>query len=91
MAKIFIVRGTTGEYSDQRSWLVAAYRDETLANIHADTAAAKARAHEKKTERYSHDDGLAEAMGAWDPDAKMDYAGTDYHVLPVTLRTKLPE
>ena len=38
MTKVYVVEGSTGEYSDHREWPVAAYMREDLAREHADKA-----------------------------------------------------
>ena len=37
MTTIYIVYGSTGEYSDRSEWPVAAYMDETLARTHRES------------------------------------------------------
>ena len=83
--KIYVVWGVTGEYSDQQSWLVCAYRDRVLAERHSDRAAQ--RAHQIFHTVGYHTD----AKNLWDPEMRMDYAGTDYCVLEVDLREELPD
>jgi hypothetical protein len=89
--EIHVVMGSTGEYSDSRTWLVAAYDDKDMAEQHSDEAARLAKSHERRTGRYEHDEGLKEAMGDFDPEAKMDYTGTDYCVITVPFRSEVPD
>jgi hypothetical protein len=50
MKTVYIVSGQTGEYSDHREWLVAAYLDESKAMTHVELANARARElDERKT------------------------------------------
>ena len=80
--KIYIVQGTTGEYSDRSDWLVCAYRFKEAAEEHASKA--MRRAMQLKTLEaypYMHQTEKNE----FDPDMKMDYTGTAYTVLKVEL------
>ena len=43
MTKIFIVEGSTGEYSDHSEWLVKAFRDENMAKEFTELCAAEYR------------------------------------------------
>jgi hypothetical protein len=93
MSDIWVVMGTTGEYSDRSEWPVKAFRDQEVAERFA--LAAKVRADEIEATR----DAL-QASGEWnnaadqalvetnelDPDMSMDYTGTDYYAMgPVEL------
>jgi hypothetical protein len=98
---IWVVMGSTGEYSDHRTWLVCAYEDKTRAERHADEAAKRAKAvddakcehDEPLTEiceecdrRHFSDKVFGEWMGDLDPHGRRDYTGTDYVALPVEFR-----
>lgn len=50
--EIYVVVGTTGEYSDRTEWMVCAYRDEQLAKDHV--VAATAWADAEKARRDAH-------------------------------------
>lgn len=82
MATIFLVSGSTGEYSDYSQWTVRAFSTREA----ADAFAAKANAWLK--ERRFHRDGpLAdfevrdEAESDFDSELRVDYTGSDYAVL----------
>lgn len=90
---IWVVMGTTGEYSDRSEWPVKAFRDERQAERFA--MAAKIRASEIEATRKA----LGES-GEWnnaadqallktnelDPDMKTVYTGTDYYAMgPIEL------
>lgn len=103
---LHIVRGATGQYSDQREWLVAAYEDESEARAHERAADIRAKDFEKA--RCPHDEkmndwcepcgrnGYDEAairawMGDLDPEAlSMDYTGTSYFTSTVPIRDRAP-
>jgi roadblock/LC7 domain-containing protein len=89
MSKIYVVMGSTGEYSDREEWIVCAYADEEMAKHHAETATAEARRIQNTTKRYCHvPDDQAKA---WDPHMSIDYTGADYTVCEVEIRTELPK
>jgi len=97
---IWVVMGSTGEYSDRNEWLVVAYEDEATAKRHAFDATARALRfskatcqHGKELRDYCHSCGrtgyelIREWMGSLDPEApSMYYTGSDYVALPVPLR-----
>ena len=41
--KVYVVMGTSGDYSDRREWVVCAYTDEALAKQHVELAQARSR------------------------------------------------
>lgn len=83
MKKLFIVMGTTGEYSDRTEWPVVAYEDEEEAEKHVD--AATRRAKELEVGRGSRYELSDKERSVYDPGMGMDYTGTDYYVLEVEL------
>lgn len=87
---MFVVMGTTGEYSDRKEWLVCAYENETLARTHAEEAQ---KAAARLTVQYGHYHRieLDDDAKKWDADMDFDYTGTDYTVVEVPLRQSLPE
>lgn len=54
--RLFIVCGLQGEYSDFRTWVVAAYTDEAMAREHAEKATEWNRAN--RARRYYSDDPI---------------------------------
>jgi hypothetical protein len=93
--KVYIVFGTTGEYSDRSEWMVAAYTSEDNAKQHVLKATEHANAWQER--RNSHElDALT--WGEWyalekssnplDPAFKMDNTGTTYCYAPVDVLDK---
>ena len=77
MEKIYVVVGSTGEYSDYRVWSVAAYKDEAMARKHAEEA---------KTWYLESNDH----KNPFDPDMIESYVGTDWTVQGIDWRDELP-
>lgn len=85
--QVYVVMGSTGEYSDRSEWAVCAYQDKSKAEQHADHA--KLIAHKifrNGDERYEDLDN----KNAYDPYMRMQYTGTDYYVLSVDLLDAIP-
>jgi hypothetical protein len=59
LSTIWVVMGSTGEYSDRREWLAVAYADEVAATRHADKATERALLFTKTD--CEHGNGLREA------------------------------
>jgi hypothetical protein len=78
--KIYIVMGTTGEYSDRHEWPVVAYFDEHAARVHIDNATRVANQIEQDGGYYDPEDG---AKNEYDPSMRMDYTGTGYYMMTV--------
>lgn len=98
--KIYIVMGTTGEYSDRSEWPVVAYQDEAMAQAHVLAATAEASriqaalAATDSASRYT-EEGRAQYLeimksSPYDPDLYIDYTGTSYYVMGAELQTALP-
>ena len=85
---VYVVMGTTGEYSDRSEWSVAAYDDRKLADKHADEATKFAVNAFKELRSKVAD--YNEPPNPWDEDMLCDYTGTDYYVLEVPFLTELP-
>lgn len=86
---IWIVEGTTGEYSDRLEWRVCAFRDEVKAKELAVELKRLAMANFVANGKYSGDWGKSEIGKEWlakDPDSSQDYTGTDYTAYSVKLR-----
>lgn len=87
MNPIWIVYGSSGEYSDHREWSVCAYPTEELANQHASLAQARA------ADLFRRDRGrLQIPEGANEYDSLMtSYDGdVEYSVFKLELREKIP-
>ncbi len=83
MEKIYIVMGSAGEYSDHRTWQVAAYKTDEEARKHVEKAAERFR----ELNLEHHEDVYAIPKGANEYDSYMqvDSTGTRYYVEEVEL------
>ena len=81
--KIWIVEGTTGEYSDRSDWVVCAYQSEQKAEEHVRNA--MLRAKEIQSTRPSRYD-VVKGINEFDPKMQMDYTGTEYYTVECDLR-----
>lgn len=80
---LYVVMGTTGEYSDRDEWPVAAYEEKELAELHVTLA--EKRANELAAAEWRSYDG-PKKPNEYDPDMEMDYTGTRYFYYEVPLR-----
>lgn len=80
---IYVVMGTTGEYSDRSQWPVKAYRTEASARVLVEKASERAREIEVATKGSYR--AMREAVNEHDPHMDMDYTGTTYYVMKVDL------
>ena len=101
---VWIVIGTTGEYSGRNEWVVAVYLEKGLAERHADLAMEEERRLAKLREASGIEDvdynyapeSLAPEHAAllvnrYDPKVQRNYTGTDYHAAEsCSLRLELP-
>lgn len=81
MSKIWVVMGTTGEYSDRNEWPVVAFTDKARAEarIVACTQEANKRfSEEVEPEEENHWGSYNTKNNPLDPNMKMDYTGTSY-------------
>lgn len=89
--KVFVVLCMTGEYSDRREWIVAAYDNEDRARDFVDRAEECLRvsglAYDSCTSLYC-DDAVTEAMRRIDPGFKCDYTGARYWLEETRLFTE---
>lgn len=97
MKTIYVVQGTTGEYSGRSEWSVCAYTDLEMARAHVTLADDWARADHvrrqpSKRDKYGmyfdHGDG---PPNPYDPSYRADYTGTYYYLAEVDVRDALPE
>ena len=87
MPSVYIVMGTTGEYSDGTEWPVIAYLNKADAEWHADKAAVWA--HNNREQFRIHKNTPAPLVNPWDKDMQMDSAGTDYYAMgPIDISTR---
>lgn len=75
--RIFIVTGTTGEYSDRTEWLVTAFLNEERAKELVVLASARARQIQLDYKDDYWD--LPGDISDYDPKFTMDYTGTSYY------------
>lgn len=87
---IYIVQGTTGEYSNRNDWLVCAYRTQEQADEHASKATHRAKEIQEQVHkdgcRYTDREREIWRTNEYDPDMQMDYTGTLYIVMETELR-----
>jgi hypothetical protein len=81
--RIFLVQGTTGEYSDRSEWVVCAFRSKEKAEAHAHDAQWRAKEIEHSHQRYYHP---KQGENEFDPEMQMDYTGTAYFLEECELR-----
>ena len=83
LGHLWIVTGSTGEYSDRCEWTLCAYRTEEEAKRHVELAQAEADRIERTREnRYNSGE-----PNKYDSRMQMDYTGTSYHCEMVELRS----
>jgi hypothetical protein len=80
--KIYIVQGSTGEYSDHIEWIVCAYKDEKKAQEHVVKASEAARQYKIEY----HKSRITPETNPYDPQFQMDYTGTNYTVIETELK-----
>lgn len=80
MTTIYIVEGSTGEYSDRREWPVMAYRNEEQAKAHVLKAQEWAN-----QQRYDHGRVREDPRNPHDPGFQLDYTGTTYYYYAIEL------
>lgn len=79
--KIYVVEGSTGEYSDHREWLVKAFVNEECAQDFVERVGREYRRLEQECEgdRWNIGDN------SLDPYMQTDYTGTNYRYFEVEL------
>lgn len=83
--KIYIVQGTTGEYSDRTDWIVCAFKDKKAADQRARKAMQRGKEIEKEKEALRSQgeeywEFKEDGKNEFDAKFMMDYTGTEYHV-----------
>ena len=82
--KIYLVQGTTGEYSDRKDWTVCAYRSKEKAYDHASKAMRRAmKLHYMGWKSYDNNGEVNE----FDSKMQIDYTGTEYTTEEVELKS----
>ncbi len=88
LREIFIIFGTTGEYSDRSEWTVASYTDEDIAKGHVDAVEAEALAKGLKYDNEKHCMAAERDNVKLDLDPSIghvDYTGVSYYYEKVML------
>lgn len=88
MNKVWVVIGTTGEYSDRCEWYVCGYTDKEKATEHADQATLWAVRNKDRLRETRYDESPLKSP--YDEDIVCDYTGTDYYVAEVEMRIDVP-
>lgn len=81
---LYLVVGSTGEYSDRVEWFVAAYADQAKAETHALLAKAFGATCRREHGRYDY-------ANPYDKQFQLDYTGTDYYVADIEMRDDVPQ
>ena len=85
MSNIYVVMGTTGEYSDRSEWPVIAFVSEEAAKERIEKATHRAKELEATipSNYEMHVDHFKQ--NEFDPDMQHKYTGTEYYYLKVEL------
>jgi hypothetical protein len=84
--KIYVVQGSTGEYSDHCEWLVAAfYSEQKAADL---VVAATRRANELYAQHKDNTWGIPDGANEHDPMMETDYTGTRYCHFGIEIHDK---
>jgi len=92
-AKIFIVMGSTGEYSDRTEWPVMAFLTEAEAKKHEDDCLTEAiRLGASSTLKKPHYDSYAHdgEKSKFDPDMQCSYTGVGYFIMDCPFTAPKP-
>ena len=87
MDKVWIVMGSTGEYSDRREWPVIAFTAEAAAKEHIAVLDVRMQQmpQEWREDRWEHEEKIKAHMAPLDPNFSMDYTGTSYFFYEVDV------
>ena len=88
--RIYVVIGSTGEYSDRREWLVKAFPKQELAQqlVVAATREAKRLYAAYASSAYMDYHKIPKGSNPVDPSMETDYTGVGYHYVEVELEEK---
>lgn len=92
-SKVFVVMGETGEYSDRKEWPVIAYLDEASAKNHVlalDAWLREHRMHMDGTDFLQYEFRQNKPATDLDSSFEVDYTGTRYYVMEVSLGVPRP-
>lgn len=99
---VYVIMGSTGEYSDRREWAVVYFKEEAGAQSLVELLTAEAQRVEREIEKDSYsyyDHKYSDHWPQWwidrfcskyDPNFIRDYTGTKYYIINVEPG-KLPE
>ena len=84
---VYVVHGSTGEYSDHRAWEVKAFisKDAADAMVARLNAWCKEMGCDEGRGKLSYGSEFANAKPPDDPDFSNDYTGTNYGVMELPL------
>lgn len=87
MDRVWIVMGSTGEYSDRTEWPVIAVTSEAAAKERITELEVKMQQmpQEWREERWEHEDKIKAHMASLDASFLMDYTGTHYFFYEVPV------
>jgi hypothetical protein len=94
---VYIVNGSTGEYSDHREWIVCGYAQHSMALLLVNrlTAAFQSVVAVLGGNPYQWSIGMrervADLLREHDPHLELDYTGVHYYVTECELRDDVPE
>jgi hypothetical protein len=87
--QIYVVMGSTGEFSDRTEWPLRAYRSEAAAQAEVERMHheinVRIGGRSRHDLRWEERDGIEKEMKQLDPQFEMDYTGTHYFIYTVTL------
>ena len=88
--RIYIVIGSTGEYSDRREWLVRAFPKQEHAQLLVVTATREAKRlyAEYASSGYMDYHKIPKDSNPVDPSMETDYTGVGYHYVEVELEER---
>lgn len=79
--KVYVVMGSTGEYSDHNEWVVGAFLSEGKAKERVELASTRARELTLPDYPYMKEGEKNE----YDPEFRADYTGTNYFYYTVSV------
>lgn len=87
MERVWIVMGSTGEYSDRTEWPVVAFTSEDAAKARIEALGVRMQGMPKEwhEDRWEHEDAMKAHMTALDPGFATDYTGTRYFIYDVPI------
>jgi hypothetical protein len=84
---VYVVRGTTGEYSDRTEWSVYGFESEAEARAYVDFLGEQRKRLPQRSWSYTDDLAVEVEMRKFDPCFSEDYTGTSWYVEPVLIQS----